>query len=95
MIFSLIYYEALISAVGQPDFQWAWLSGDANSDQSGVYGTINQPNSNNKIGARYNHAMDIDEVNRVLYVSAGYGNAQSSGGKDLTDSSSDFRITSD
>jgi len=52
--------------------KWTWMSGDSETDQRGVYGTLGVAASTNKPGARCGAASWIDSENN-LWLFGGYG----------------------
>jgi N-acetylneuraminic acid mutarotase len=51
---------------------WTWVSGSSSRNQSGVYGDIGEPNSNNVPGSRMGSVSWIDPDDN-LYLFGGYG----------------------
>ena len=70
---------------------WTWLSGSANLDQSGRYGSLRVPAAGNTPGGRIGHSMVIDTINRALYVFGGNGLAEAANSKfDTAHATNDF-----
>ena len=58
---------------------WTWMKGDSTINHVGIYGTLNQPNINNKPGSR-NGAIMWNGGADVLWMFGGYGYGNSAEG---------------